>query len=335
MSTVIKIAIPMAGYGSRMRPLTWTKAKPLISVAGRTVLDYLLEQFSTLPDSIEREFIFIVSSFQLDQIKAYMKENHPDLKVDYVVQEQMTGQSDAIYTAGDKLSGPLITAFSDTLIDPDLTNLFNDPINGVIWVKEVDDPSRFGVVSVKDKLVAKLVEKPTEFVSNLAVVGFYYFKEGEDLLKAIEEQKYRKLTQKNEYFLADAINIWLEGGRQMRAETVDVWLDAGIPEALLDTNRYLLRKHFSNNPPTSDDYLVVPPVYVHPTAKINASVIGPYVSIGKNCVIDRACIQDSILEEKISLSNTILTKSLLGKEIRIEGRPETLNLGDNAKVSRT
>ena len=326
----------MAGYGSRMRPLTWSKAKPLIHVAGRTVLDYLLEQFSTLPESIEREFVFIVSSFQLEQIRSYMKENHPHLMVDYVVQEKMTGQSDAIYTAGDKLSGPLITAFSDTLIEPDLTNLFNDPINGIIWVKEVDDPSRFGVVSVKDKLVSRLVEKPTTFVSNLAVVGFYYFKEGEDLLKAIEEQKYRKLSQKNEFYLADAINIWLEGGRQMRAETVDLWLDAGVPEALLETNRYLLKKHFGNDPidPLNKDYLIVPPVYIHPSARINASVIGPNVSVGKDCIIDRACVEDSILEEKITISNSVLTKTLLGKEVCIVGHPDTYNLGDNAKLTR-
>lgn len=337
MKPVIKIAVPMAGFGSRMRPHTWSKAKPLIALAGKTVLDYVLEQFETLPDTLEREYVFIVGANQLEQIKAHMQAHHPQKQVHFVVQEIMRGQSDALYLAREFLSGPVLMSFCDTLIETDLSGLAEESMDAIAWVRPVDDPRRFGVAQVDDDgLVTQLIEKPKVVDNKLAVVGFYYFRRGEDLVAATDEQFRRKVTVKKEFFLVDAINIMLEKGAKMRTQPVDIWLDAGIPEALLETNRYLLAHGHDNSAEAAvrSGVAIIPPVYIHPTAQITASVIGPHVSIGKDCVIERAAIADAILEERTHISNAILSSSLLGRDVQVEGRAEVLNLGDNTWMKR-
>ena len=337
MKPVIKIAIPMAGLGTRMRPHTWSKARPLIALAGKTVLDYVLEQFETLPDSLEREYIFIVSPNQVEQIQNHMQERHPEKRVNYAVQEVMRGQSDALYLAKEYLSGPLLISYSDTMIETDLSATANEGADALAWVRPVEDPRRFGVAQVNsDGWVNRLVEKPESMDNKLALVGFYYFKHSEKLVAAIEEQVRRNLTVKDEFFLVDAINILLENGTKMRTRSVDIWLDAGIPDALLETNRYLLTNRMDNSSENAslEGVTIIPPVYIHPSATIKSSVIGPYVSVGQNCEIERAVISNSILEDNVSLSESVLTGSLLGRDVRVEGKAETLSLGDNAWMKK-
>lgn len=337
MKPVIKIAIPMAGLGTRMRPHTWSKARPLIALAGKTVLDYVLEQFETLPDSLEREYIFIVSPNQVEQIQNHMQERHPEKRVNYAVQEVMRGQSDALYLAKEYLSGPLLISYSDTMIETDLSAIASEGADALAWVRPVEDPRRFGVAQVNsDGWVNRLVEKPESMDNKLALVGFYYFKHSEKLVAAIEEQVRRNLTVKDEFFLVDAINILLENGTKMRTRSVDIWLDAGIPDALLETNRYLLTNRMDNSSENAslEGVTIIPPVYIHPSATIKSSVIGPYVSVGQNCEIERAVISNSILEDNVSLSESVLTGSLLGRDVRVEGKAETLSLGDNAWMKK-
>jgi len=337
LKPVIKIAVPMAGFGTRMRPHTWSKAKPLIALAGKTVLDYVLEQFETLPVSLEREYVFIVGPNQLEQIKAHMLEQHPSKRAHYVVQEVMRGQSDALYLAREYLTGPMLMAYSDTMIETDLSGIVSETVDALAWVRPVEDPRRFGVAQMSsDGLVTRLIEKPKETDNKLALVGFYYFRQGEDLMAAIEEQIRRNLTVKNEFFLVDAINIMLENSAKMRTRKVDVWLDAGIPEALLETNRHLLSHGYANSADLglNKNLAIIPPVYVHPSAQINAAVIGPNVSVGANCVIERAIISDSILEDGVMVSDCVLTGSLLGRDVQVEGKAEALNLGDNAWMKK-
>jgi glucose-1-phosphate thymidylyltransferase len=248
LSQTLKIAVPMAGLGTRMRPHTWSKPKPLIALAGKTVFDFVLEQFNSLPDSLDVEYIFIIGPNQGEQVDAHMQARHPEKVIHYVVQEVMRGQSDALYLAREHLKGPMLMAFSDTLIETDLSDLDRVQEDGLAWVRPVDDPRRFGVAVVdKDGRVTKLVEKPKEVDNNLVVVGFYYFKRAEDLMAAIEEQMSRNITLKNEFFLADAVNILIEKGALMRPRRVEVWMDAGLPEALLETNRHLLGHGYDNS----------------------------------------------------------------------------------------
>ena len=180
--------------------------------------------------------------------------------------------------------------------------------------------------------VTRLIEKPKDMNNNLVVVGFYYFKEGADLIGAIEEQMRRQIVLKNEFFLADAINILLEQGARMITKKVDVWLDAGTPESVLETNRYLL-EHGEDNCEEAcqrPGVAVIPPVYVHPDAVIEESVIGPNVAIGPDCHIKQSIVRNAILEEGTQIEQMILEDSLLGRNVQLRGQAIRLNLGDQS-----
>jgi glucose-1-phosphate thymidylyltransferase len=333
MSQTLKIAVPMAGYGSRLRPLTWSKPKALLQLAGKTVLDYVLEQFNTLPDQENVEFVFIVGPFQLAQVQKFVEQNYPNLKVHFTVQESMRGQSDALWQAREYLSGPMLMVFSDTLVDADFSVLENINGEAIAWVKEVPDPHSYGVTLLDEQgNVCKLVEKPTDLSNRLAVVGFYYFPSAEDLLAAIQQQMEQNRTLNNEFFLVDAINIMLDRGLRMRPIQVGVWLDAGKTNTLLETNQYMLEKGNDNSAEAAKrpGIAVIPPVFIHPEAQITSSVIGPYVSIGRDCSLEKVIVNNSIIDEGTTVSAMVLENSLLGRDVQIRGRATCLNLGDNS-----
>jgi glucose-1-phosphate thymidylyltransferase len=327
----IKIAIPMAGFGTRLRPHTWSKPKPLVPIAGKTVLDFVLDQFQTLPESIKKEFVFIVGPNQLDQIRAYMECEYPELCVEYALQHEMKGQSHALYTATECLTGPMLMTFSDTLIKTDLSTLQDETLDGIAWVKSVPDPRRFGVAVVnQDRKIKELIEKPADLSNNLAVVGFYYFKSAEALMQAIEKQMAAKTMLKNEYFLVDAINVMLSEGANYRIQEVDTWLDAGTVDAVLETNAILLAEQPSTSAEKFPLAQIIPPVSIADSAKISHAVIGPNVSIGPDCVIERAIIEDTIISSGSEIKNVICTHSLIGDDVIWHGQSQKTNLGDTA-----
>src|SRR5258708_31434364 len=233
----MKVIIPLAGFGTRLRPHTFTKPKPLINVAGKPVLGHLLDKIAGL--DIE-EYIFVVG-YLGEQVEDYVKTNYK-LNARFVEQKELLGQAHAIWLAREYLDeGPVFILFVDTLFEADLSHLERPDADAVIFVKEVPDPRSFGVVTLyAEGYITSFVEKPTSMDTRLAVIGLYFFKHGNALIKAIQELMDRKIMTKNEYFLADAMHLMVNAGCKFRIEPVSVWLDCGRPETVLETNRYLL-----------------------------------------------------------------------------------------------
>jgi glucose-1-phosphate thymidylyltransferase len=339
MSNKLKIVIPTAGWATRVRPQTWSKPKSLVGVAGRTTLDYVMASFHSVPDVEAVEYVIILGPFLGEtQIPPYMKEHYPGYTLHYVLQSVMRGQSDALWLAREFLDGPIIMCFSDTLIKTDFSFLANEKADGVAWVKPVPDPRRFGVAEMdKDGWIKRLIEKPNLIENNYVVVGCYYFREGRELVSAIDEQMKRKNSLRGE-FLTDAINIMLERGSKIRTQIADIWLDMGTIDATLATNRYLL-EHGHDNSKSIDrkNIEIIPPVFIHESAVIKNSTIGPNASISADCRITNSRVEDSILESGVVVEAAALKGSFIGRHTRVHGHsaesmPMVLNIGDDSSV---
>jgi glucose-1-phosphate thymidylyltransferase len=328
----MKIVIPTAGYGKRLRPLTLTRPKPLLTVADKPVLGHVLDMFAALP-SID-EVVFIVGHLG-DQIERYVGQSHPSLPARFVEQTELIGQSHAIWLAREGLEGPMVMAFVDTIIESDLSFLAGEKAAAVAWVSEVPDPRRFGVARVGEGgWVSQLIEKPQDMSENLAVIGFYYFQDAARLISSIEEQMRREIQLKGEYFLVDAINLMLDEGLKMRVQHVDAWNDCGTPPAILETNRYLLENGRDNSVLAAEraNVEVFPPVFIAPSAEIRRSAIGPHVSIGPRCEIENASIRNTIIEEGSQVKDSTLSDSLLGRDVRVVGSHHEIIVGDGSKL---
>jgi glucose-1-phosphate thymidylyltransferase len=339
MSETLKIFIPMAGWGTRMRPHTWSKPKPLISVAGKTSLEHLLDMFSSVPNPGNIEFVFIVGPYLGElQVPPFVRENYPGMKAHFVVQEEMKGQSHALWLAREFMHGPLIVCFADTLLETDFSFLAQEEADVVAWVMPMEDPRRFGVAELDEEgWVTRFVEKPESMENNLVVVGCYYFKSAKKLLAAIEEQMERNLTLKGEFFLTDTISLMIEQGARVRTQRAGSWLDTGTIDATLDTNKILLAgKANKIENENVDGVEIIAPSFVHPSAEIRNSVIGPYSSIGANCRIVNSWIEQSIVEADCEIQDAALSRSLVGIKASIRGRGDgqviQLNVGDNSDV---
>ena len=324
-----------------MRPHTYSKPKPLVGVAGKTTLEHLLDMFKTLPDPENVEYVFIVGPYLGElQVPKFIQENYPDLKAHYVVQHEMKGQSHALWLAREYLQGPMMVVFSDSIIETDFSFLDREEADCVAWVLPFPDPRRFGVAEVgPDGWVKRFIEKPTTMENNLVVIGCYYFRNGDQLLSAIEEQMERNLALKGEFFLTDTISVMIENGAKVRTQTGESWLDTGTIDATLETNKVLLQNGSANV--TRDEIRgsvqILAPSFIHPSAEMADAVVGPFASIGPNCKISQAVIQESIIESGTQVKGTALIHSLIGRNCFVEGQlnkeePMSLNIGDNSSV---
>ncbi|MCC6904969.1 MAG: NTP transferase domain-containing protein [Anaerolineae bacterium] len=325
----MKVVIPMAGFGKRLRPLTYSRPKPLVNIAGHPMLKHVIDSLEGIDID---EYIFIVG-YLGDQIQEYINANY-DIKATFIEQKEMIGQSHAIYLAREHLQGPVIVLFADTLFEANVRAINTATNDGVIYVKEVDDPRSFGVVRLDEQgYITSFIEKPPTMDNKLAVIGLYYVRESEKLLAAIEKQMAQNIARNGEYFIADAFQIMINEGARLSTEQVGVWLDCGKPDALLETNQYLLRHNADNSTDIHNDtVMIIPPVYIHPSARIEHAIIGPYTTISADCEIRDSIIRDSIVDSSAVVTNTILVQSLIGRDARVVGRYRTLNISDTSTL---
>jgi glucose-1-phosphate thymidylyltransferase len=330
----MKVIIPLAGYGSRLRPHTFTRPKPLIDVAGKPALGHLLDKLRVL-NNVE-EYIFIVG-YLGDQIEDFVKSNYT-FAARFIEQKELLGQSHAIALAKEYVGEePIFVIFVDTLFEADINIVEKTDADAVIFVHEVDDPRRFGVVVLDEQNhITKFVEKADNPPSNLAIVGMYYVKNGKSLMDAFEWQMREKKITKGEYFIADALQHMVDEGQKFATATVKAWLDVGVPATVLSTNRYLLREGGMDNSeelsglyPTS---IIVPPVHIDPSAKLDRAVIGPDVSVAPNCIVRDSIIKNSIIGEGSVIEDALLDNSMIGKNAYVGGRYRAYNVGDSSSV---
>ncbi|CAN5471445.1 sugar phosphate nucleotidyltransferase [soil metagenome] len=296
-----------------------------MTVAGKTLIDHVLDRLVVL----EPEKVVFITGYLGDQIEEHVKSTYEFESV-FVEQPEMLGQSHAILQAKDAISGPILVLFPDMLFEADLSIAKETDADGILWVREVDDPSRFGVVVKDGDRVSKLVEKPDEPVSNLAVMGIYYFKDAAVLIDAIERQIADENITKGEYFIADAMQMMINDGAHFATSEATVWQDAGTNEALLETNRYLL--DLSDSAVSNGQVLVIPPALIDPSADVRESIIGPHASIGPGAVVNRSIVRDSIIDVNAQIDDANIDHSIVGRDAVVRGTPARINIGDTSEV---
>lgn len=322
----MNVIIPVGGLGTRLRPQTWSRPKPLVSVAGKPVLGHVLDTLSVL--TIDR--VVFVTGFLGDQIEDYVRENY-DFDAVFVKQDEPLGQSHAIIQARGHVSGPTIVVFPDMIFEADLKALESLEHDGAIFVNEVDDPRRFGIALLEDDHVTRLIEKPDDPVSNLAIMGIYFVKDVRKLFNAIDHQMQQNIQTKGEFFLADALQKMIDDGERFTTVTATVWEDCGTPVALLETNRFLLSRS-ENGTAQAEGSVLIDPVYVSPSARITGSVVGPNVSIGDEVVVENAIVRDSIVDAGAVIDSAMLTRSIVGRNALVRGEPLRVNVGDSSDI---
>ncbi|MFN8523357.1 MAG: sugar phosphate nucleotidyltransferase [Chloroflexota bacterium] len=322
----MKIIIPLAGLGKRMRPHTHTRAKPMVRLAGKPILGHLLEW---LGNADVEEFILVISPHQTD-VEAYA-QSATRVPVRIVVQDSPRGQADAIARAKGAVTGPVLVVFSDTLADTSLSELRTTRADGLIYVKEIPDPTRMGVVVVQDGRITNIIEKPVTSENRLAVIGMYYFADSARLFDAVDRVLSVPPTLNNEYFIADAIKLLIQDGLRIEPSIVPVWEDTGTPDYTLHAHRYLLDR-LGTPPQSRPGVTIIPPVFVADDAIVEASSIGPYVTIESGCRVVRSVLSDAILDQECQVEDSVLTRSLLGQRVAIRECTGAFNLGDDSSA---
>lgn len=328
----VKAIIPVAGKGLRLRPLTYTQPKPLISVAGKPIISFVIDQLTEI--GVE-DFVFILG-YLGEKIKRYIQENYPELKTTFIFQEERLGSGHAIWMARDTIrtSDEILICFGDTIIDMNLAKIMEFPLN-CIGVKKVDDPRNFGVVELgKNGKIKALEEKPKIPRSNLAMVGIYKINRVPGFLNALEQTVAKGFEKEHEIHLTDVLSKMISQGSNIKTFEVDNWFDCGQIDVLLETNATFLDRegYASFDLPSFYNSIIIHPVSIGENCDISNSIIGPHATIGDNVTINGAIIKNSIIGDYSTIKEIILRKSVVGNDASISGFRQSLNIGDNTEI---
>lgn len=330
----MKVVIPVAGAGTRLRPHTYTQPKPLMPVAGKPIIRFIVDK---LVEAGLTDFVFVIG-YLGDKIRDFIEETYPDLQTEFVYQEDREGSAHAIYTAREAIEDEdeVFIAFGDTIFDVDLRQMLDCP-HSCLGVKKVSDPREFGVAEVDEGgFATRMVEKPRIPKSNLAIVGLYKLREVPALLREVDYLVENNIRTVGEFHLTDALQRMLEQGIRFETITVQNWFDCGRKEVLLETNALMLsQRGFATDTshlPESSGTIFIPPVAVGANCKITNSIIGPHVTVGDNVEIGYSIIKDSIIGNFASLRDVVLNHSVIGSDSTVRGMNLSLNIGDNTEI---
>lgn len=322
----------MAGRGSRLRPHTLTVPKPLVKVVGKPIVERLVEDLAQMCEEPIEEIAFVIGDFG-NEVEAQLIEIATRLgaKGRICHQEEPLGTAHAILCANDTLDGNVIVAFADTLFKADFS--IDKDQDGIVWVQQVEDPSRFGVVKYdENNIITDFIEKPQAFVSDRAIIGIYYFKDGAYLRSELQKLIDNNIIVKGEYQLTDALESMKKAGKKFTIGTVQDWLDCGNKDATVDSNKrylgFLEGQDLINPAATIINSTIIPPVFIEAGAKVENSVVGPYVSIGRDSHISHAIITNSIIQEEAQVSGAYIHNSMVGNKAQYEEKAKDLSIGD-------
>ncbi len=338
----MKIIVPMAGRGSRLRPHTLTVPKPLVSVAGQPIVNRLVKDIAGVVKEKIDEVAFILGdpAFFGEDVIENLTELAEGLgaKASIYRQDQPLGTGHAIMCAKDSLSGPAVIAYADTLIQADFD--LDPTADSVIWVKKVEYPEAYGVVQLNEnKEIIELVEKPSNFVSDLAVIGIYYFKEVSQLKSELQYVLDNNIIHGGEYQINDGIKGMMAKGKVFKTGQVEQWMDCGNKKVTVETNQQVLKNEVKKGKqriPDSaiiENSVIIKPCFIGEDVKLTNVVLGPYASIGNGTVIKDSVIKNSIIQHSTSLKNAILKDSMIGSNVNYDGLARDVSLGDYTNIN--
>ncbi|PLX99944.1 MAG: nucleotidyltransferase [Desulfuromonas sp.] len=327
----MKVILPVAGKGTRLRPHTHTKAKSLVQVAGKTVLQHIIERLAAVEPE---EYIFITDENGY-QIEAFMQEKFPQLQCSYLVQKERLGPAHAVALAAPRINAgdDVLVVFNDTIFVADLQQIPDlcADCDGLIYSKEVEDYQRFGVNVVENGRIVDMVEKPDTPVSRLAQVGLYYLKDAGQFVDYLEKSIAEGDKVKGEFYLPAVFMRMVRDGLFFKAPEIDAWLDCGKPETLLETNRYLLKGRNHNHGKVVNSVLIEP-VHLAPGVEVVNSILGPNVSVAANSRIENSIVRESIINTDSEVVDMLLEQTLLGDSVRLIGSPRRMSIGDHSQI---
>jgi glucose-1-phosphate thymidylyltransferase len=325
----MKVIIPLAGKGTRLRPHTHITPKPMLKIAGKPVIDYVMEDLERL-GTVEQ--VVYITGHLKERVEEYARQKYPFDSV-FVEQKVQDGTAGAVALAKPYIDQPVFIIFVDTIFDADLSVVKSSDADGIIWVKTVEDYQRFGVVvSDADGNMTKIVEKPSTPVSKRANIGLYYIKNWKLLLDGID-WTLKQPKNKGEYYLTDAFQYMIDHGAKIQVIDVEGWYDAGEQGTLLETNRTILEKGRARRPAeVPSGVTIVDPVYIEANVTLRASTVGPNVSVGAGSTIDGSTLTNTIVGAGANVSNSTLEKSMIGDAATVEGVRGQLNVSDHSVV---
>ena len=322
----MRAIIPAAGFGTRLKPHTYSLPKVLLNVGGKPILGHIIDKL--LSENIYNA-TFVVG-YLGEKIVEYVKKEYPQLNSSFVTQEIALGLGHAIHVAIPTINNEeIFIILGDTIFDVDLKNVLNQTYSS-LGVKLVDDPSRFGVAVCENNFILRLVEKPQTPISKLALVGLYYIKNTKLLIDSLNELFEKEIKTKGEYQLTDALQLMIEKGEKFTTFNVDGWYDCGKSETLLSTNKFLLQTKGTNR--KVEGSIIINPVYISESAVVKNCVIGPNTTIAENCVVEESIIKNSILSPNARVEKSMLDNSIIGMNAIIKGNYKKLNAGDSSEI---